>query len=81
MGNQELLAFKMALEEWHHRLEGPRTLTWDIESVVRRAQLRGPDPGGGPLNRLFVPVGVCSHVLHWAHTYTTLPVTQVLAMP
>lgn len=42
-------------------------VTWEIERVVREAQHTQPDPGGGPLNRLFVPLAVRSQVLRWAH--------------
>ena len=44
------------------------TLTWEIESAVRRAQSQQPDPGTGPPNRLFVPDAVRSRVLLWAHS-------------
>ena len=137
MGNRELLAVKLALEEWRHWLEGSEipfivwtdhknlayiqsakrlnsrqarwalffgrfnftityrpgsknvkpdalsrqfsseespsvsdtilpaalvvgTLTWEVESAVREAQLEEPDPGTGPANRMFVPVSVHS---------------------
>ena len=43
-------------------------LLWDIETVVQSALATDPSPGGGPLNCLFVPVRVRSHVLQWAHS-------------
>ena len=43
------------------------TLTWEVESAVREAQLEEPDPGTGPANRMFVPVSVRSQVLQWGH--------------
>lgn len=43
-------------------------LTWDIESTVRQAQRREPDPGNGPPNRLFVPEAARSEVLQWSHS-------------
>lgn len=36
--------------------------------MVRDAQRLQPDPGNGPVNRLFVPDSVTSQVLHWIHT-------------
>ena len=41
---------------------------WDIEAGVRRALVSDPGPGGGPPNRLFVPVAVRSQVLQWGHS-------------
>lgn len=144
VGNRELLAVKLALEEWHHWLEGSvhpfvvwsdhknlayiqtarrlnsrqarwalffdrfnftltyrpgsknvkpdalsrvftpgqpaleeetmlppsrivATLRWEIESRVRLAQRRHPNPGTGPPNALFVPDSMRSEVLQWAH--------------
>ena len=43
-------------------------VTWEIESLVRKAQQAQPDPGNGPADRLFVPDSVRSKVLLWAHT-------------
>ncbi|KAL4007857.1 hypothetical protein ACER0C_001709 [Sarotherodon galilaeus] len=43
-------------------------LVWEIEAVVRRAQLHEPDPGSGPPGRLFVPSAVRARVLLWLHT-------------
>ena len=43
-------------------------VTWEIESLVRRAQTSEPDPGNGPPNRLFVPSSARSQVLLWCHT-------------
>ena len=43
-------------------------LTWGIERIVQDAQRQDPDPGNGPVNRLFVPTSVRSQVLQWAHT-------------
>lgn len=43
-------------------------VTWEIESVFREAQRLQPDPGSGPLNRLFVPDSVRSQTLQWVHT-------------
>ena len=42
-------------------------VTWEIESLVLQAQLRDPDPGGGPPDRLFVPKDTRPQVLHWCH--------------
>ncbi|KAI4880911.1 hypothetical protein NFI96_029797 [Prochilodus magdalenae] len=143
VGNRELLAVKMALEEWRHWLEGakhpflvwtdhknlsyiqgakrlnPRQarwalffsrfvftlsyrpgtknakpdalsrqwevssappaasiippehilapLRWGIEDAVRAAQRGEPDPGGGPVNRLYVPTSVRRRVMQWGH--------------
>ena len=41
---------------------------WEIETLIREAQLTEPDPGIGPTNRIFVPVSVRSQVLQWVHT-------------
>lgn len=43
-------------------------LTWEIERIIKDAQLSVPDPGTGPEGRMFVPTAVRSKVLHWAHT-------------
>ena len=43
-------------------------VTWEIESLIREAQVTEPDPGNGPPNRLFVPSAVRSQVLVWGHT-------------
>lgn len=43
-------------------------LTWEIERIIKEAQLSEPDPGTGPEGRMFVPTAVRSKVLHWAHT-------------
>ena len=40
---------------------------WDIERGVHDALATNPDPGGGPPNRLFVPVRLRPRVLRWAH--------------
>lgn len=40
-------------------------VTWEIESRVRQEQQSQPDPGNGPLNKLFVPN---SDVLQWVHS-------------
>lgn len=42
-------------------------VSWRIETEVKAAQQAQPDPGNGPLGRLFVPDTVKSRVLHWAH--------------
>lgn len=34
------------------------SLTWEIESLICRAQVQQPDPGNGPPNSLFVPESV-----------------------
>lgn len=57
VGNRELLAVKLTLEEWWH---------W-LEILVRLAQSRQPDPGKGPPNSLFVPEVDRSQILH-THT-------------
>lgn len=44
------------------------SLTWEIESSVRRAQAQQPDPGHEPPNPLFVPDTIRSQVLQWAHS-------------
>lgn len=41
---------------------------WELENTIRQAQVREPDPGGGPTNRLFVPKSVRSQVLQWGHS-------------
>lgn len=43
-------------------------VTWGIESRVKEANTGVQTPEGGPPNRLFVPVSLCSQVIHWAHT-------------
>uniref|UniRef100_A0A3P9BXA9 Gypsy retrotransposon integrase-like protein 1 n=1 Tax=Maylandia zebra TaxID=106582 RepID=A0A3P9BXA9_9CICH len=43
-------------------------ITWEIEAAIRAAQIAEPDPGGGPVHRLYVPRSVRSQVLQWAHT-------------
>lgn len=58
VGNRELLAVKLTLEEWWH---------W-LEILVHLAQSRQPDPGTGPPNSLFVPEVVRSQVLQRAHS-------------
>lgn len=40
---------------------------WEVEEKVREAQQCALDPGGCPPNWLFVPEGVRSEVLQWAH--------------
>ncbi|XP_045888241.1 uncharacterized protein LOC123958721 [Micropterus dolomieu] len=45
------------------------SVVWEVESAVRRAQSTDPDPGAGPLNRLYVPSSVRSRVLQRAHAY------------
>uniref|UniRef100_A0A672HVL4 Gypsy retrotransposon integrase-like protein 1 n=1 Tax=Salarias fasciatus TaxID=181472 RepID=A0A672HVL4_SALFA len=44
------------------------SLSWEVESLVQRAQLQEPGPGNGPANRLFVPTSVRSQVLQWGHS-------------
>ncbi|KAM9421437.1 uncharacterized protein ACWYII_021537 [Salvelinus alpinus] len=59
VGNRELLAVKMALEEWRHWKE-QNSHSWSasvgsgIETLVRKAQRSQPGPEGGPANRLFL---------------------------
>lgn len=43
-------------------------VSWEIESVVRKAQETQPDPGNGPSNCLFVPDSARSQVLQWGHS-------------
>lgn len=43
-------------------------VTWGVEKRVREAIALAEVPDGCPLNRLFVPVSLCSQVIHWAHT-------------
>ncbi|KAL3973506.1 potassium voltage-gated channel Eag-related subfamily H member 3 [Sarotherodon galilaeus] len=43
-------------------------VTWEIESQIRHAQRRDPDPGVGPPGKLYVPSSVRARVLHWLHT-------------
>ncbi|KAK3557454.1 hypothetical protein QTP70_027739, partial [Hemibagrus guttatus] len=42
-------------------------IRWELESTVKQAQAREPDPGGGPTNCLFVPKAVRSQILQWGH--------------
>ncbi|KAL7872139.1 hypothetical protein SRHO_G00071220 [Serrasalmus rhombeus] len=42
-------------------------LCWELETAIREAQQREPDPGGGPPFKLYVPVAVWQQVL-WGHT-------------
>ncbi|KAI2648698.1 Transposon Tf2-9 polyprotein [Labeo rohita] len=59
IGNRELLAVKLALEEWRH--------CWEVESKVRTALHGVTPPAGCPPNRLFVPEGLRSEVIQWGH--------------
>ncbi|XP_023805590.1 uncharacterized protein LOC111946461 [Oryzias latipes] len=78
VGNRELLAIKLALEEWRHWLEGTLShyfptciigqLTWDIETRVLQAQNEEPDHPPAPANTLYVPSSLRSAVLVWGHT-------------
>ena len=43
-------------------------VTWEIEYLIREAQITEQDPGNGPPNRLFFPSSVRSQVLVWGHT-------------
>lgn len=42
--------------------------SWEVEARVHRAKEQQPDPGGGPLNRLFVTESARSQVLQWGHS-------------
>ncbi len=44
------------------------SISWEIESQIKQAQLQQPDPGNGPPGHLFVPDSVHSQVLQWFHT-------------
>jgi len=39
-----------------------------IEEEVKEAQQTQPDPGNGPLGRLYIPDSVKTSVLQWAHS-------------
>ncbi|KAJ8333796.1 hypothetical protein SKAU_G00411150 [Synaphobranchus kaupii] len=72
VGDRELLAIKLALEEWRHWLEGAAScmvaaVSWRIEEIVRSAQTSHPDPRNNPNPSLFVPDSVRSQVLEWVH--------------
>ncbi|KAJ8382914.1 hypothetical protein SKAU_G00036920 [Synaphobranchus kaupii] len=72
VGDRELLAIKLALEEWRHWLEGAAScmvaaVSWRIEEIVRSAQTSHPDPRNNPNPALFVPDSVRSQVLEWVH--------------
>ena len=43
-------------------------VTWGIEEKVRQANIDIVAADSCPQNRLFVPVPLCSQVIHWAHT-------------
>ena len=43
-------------------------ISWAIESVVQAALRQDPGPGGGPPNRLYVPLSARSGVLQWGHS-------------
>ncbi|KAM4582555.1 uncharacterized protein V3H82_006561 [Fundulus diaphanus] len=43
-------------------------LSWEIEQLVRQAQLEQPTPTDCPTDRLFVPEKVRSEVLQWVHS-------------
>ncbi|KAL0161345.1 hypothetical protein M9458_045070, partial [Cirrhinus mrigala] len=45
-------------------------LQWELERVVREAQVHEPDPGGGPMGRLYVPQSARARVLQWGHEST-----------
>ncbi|KAJ8343397.1 hypothetical protein SKAU_G00307260 [Synaphobranchus kaupii] len=75
VGDRELLAVKLALEEWRHWLEGaehPFTVWTDHKNLeyIQQAKRRG-----GPANCLFVPSNVRSQVLQWGHS------SQITAHP
>ncbi len=72
IGNRELLAVKLALEEWRHWLEGSVVVvvfavTWEIESMVRTALQGVTPPPGCPPSCLFVPENLRSDVIRWGH--------------
>ena len=43
-------------------------VSWRIEEEVRAAQQSQPDPGTGPMGKLFVSASVTARVLQWAHS-------------
>ena len=45
-----------------------QTVTWEIEERVRQANTNTVIPNVCLHNRLFVPVSLCSQVIHWVHT-------------
>ncbi|KAI2661364.1 Transposon Tf2-8 polyprotein [Labeo rohita] len=77
IGNRELLAVKLALEEWRHWLEGSgsifaetlivSTLTWEVDTRVKTALEGVTPPVACPPNRLFVPEELRSEVIQWGH--------------
>lgn len=42
-------------------------LSWIIERDVKEAQRLEPDPGTGPMGKMFVPSSIIKKVLDWVH--------------
>ncbi|KAL6468355.1 hypothetical protein MHYP_G00240320 [Metynnis hypsauchen] len=42
-------------------------LRWSLETAIREAQQREPDPGDGPAGKLYVPASVRQQALRWGH--------------
>lgn len=57
-------SFQMALRTCP-RLLG--SLAWEVEAAVQTAQAAEPDPGNGPVGKLFVPKIARTQVLQWGH--------------
>lgn len=45
------------------------SLSWDIESLIKKAQVNKPETGAGPAHCLPVPSAVCSRVIQWGHVF------------
>lgn len=44
------------------------SVTWEMEDLIKQAQLSEPDPGTGPPNKIFVPTAVRSRLISWMHS-------------
>ncbi|KAL6480093.1 hypothetical protein MHYP_G00111260 [Metynnis hypsauchen] len=64
-------SFKRAMCTTFHNPCGGREilapLRWELETAIREAQQREPEPGGGPPGKLYVPTPVQQQVLWWGH--------------
>ncbi|KAI4885284.1 hypothetical protein NFI96_013685 [Prochilodus magdalenae] len=68
IGDKELLAIKLAFDEWRHWLEGAQ---WEIDDEIDRLNMVEPVPETCPTDRLYVPAQVRDRLVTWAHTSLT----------